>query len=184
MKIDLPLSFSQILYFVLAAVAVLLAIRAIGYFFTAMGLYTIAKRREIACPWLAWIPVANQWTLGSIYDDYKWMVSGDYTKMRITLLVFAILEGVGVLFDTYVWNNSDALEQAALFAVFGIPILIIEIVAFVFQCKAYYSLYASCKPKGAVLLLVLSIIFPFLLPFFIFACRKCDDGLYITKYKV
>ena len=31
------------------------------YVFTALSMHTIAQRRGISCPWLAWIPVANLW---------------------------------------------------------------------------------------------------------------------------
>ena len=35
------------------------------YVLSALGLYTIAKRRGLNHPWLAWIPVASAWTVGS-----------------------------------------------------------------------------------------------------------------------
>ena len=38
------------------------------YVFTALSMHTIAQKRGIACPWLAWIPVANLWVLGSVSD--------------------------------------------------------------------------------------------------------------------
>ena len=37
-----------------------------GYVLQALGMYRIAERRGIHRPWLAWIPVANSWVLGSI----------------------------------------------------------------------------------------------------------------------
>ena len=37
------------------------------YVFTALSLYTIAQRRGLHCPWLAWIPVANLWLMGSLF---------------------------------------------------------------------------------------------------------------------
>ena len=41
------------------------------YVLSAWGMYTIANRRGIHRPWLAWIPVANMWILGSISDQYQ-----------------------------------------------------------------------------------------------------------------
>lgn len=38
------------------------------FVFTAVALYTLAKNRGIRHPWLAWIPVANVWILGSLSD--------------------------------------------------------------------------------------------------------------------
>ena len=47
----------------------------------------------------------------------------------------------------------------------------------VFAYLAYYDLFKSCKPDNAVLFLVLSIFVNVTLPFFIFACRKADEGM-------
>ena len=42
-----------------------------AYVLQALGLYTIAKRRGISNPWLAWVPVAWVWVLGSISDQFR-----------------------------------------------------------------------------------------------------------------
>ena len=46
-----------------------------------------------------------------------------------------------------------------------------------FRYFAYYDYYASCRPDLKVVFLVLSILFPVTLPFFVFACRKHDLGM-------
>ena len=56
-------------------------------------------------------------------------------------------------------------------------ISILSIVLAVFRFMALYDLYSSCIPGSNVLFLVLSIIFSFTEPFFIFACRNRDDGM-------
>ena len=43
----------------------------VSYVLLAWGLFTIAKRRGINKPWLAWIPVVNVWMLGCISDQYR-----------------------------------------------------------------------------------------------------------------
>ena len=40
-----------------------------SYVLSSMAVYTIARRRGLRKPWLAWIPVANVWLLGSLSDQ-------------------------------------------------------------------------------------------------------------------
>ena len=47
------------------------------YVLSALGLYTIAKRRGLNHPWLAWIPVASAWIVGSLSDQYRYVVNGE-----------------------------------------------------------------------------------------------------------
>lgn len=58
------------------------------YVLQAIGLYTIAKRRNIAHAWLAWVPVGSVWILGSIADDYL-ARTGRKTSLRIWLVILA-----------------------------------------------------------------------------------------------
>lgn len=60
------------------------------YVLCALGLYTIAKRRGIRHAWLAWVPVASAWVLGSIADDYKARHTGRNHSMRIALTVLEV----------------------------------------------------------------------------------------------
>ena len=58
-----------IVYLVILLVA--LGFGMVWYVLQSLGLYTIAERRGIRNPWLAWVPVANMWVLGSISDQYQ-----------------------------------------------------------------------------------------------------------------
>ena len=51
-----------------------LAFLAVQYVFQSLSLYAIARRRGIAHPGLAWVPVAYSWILGSISDQYQYVV--------------------------------------------------------------------------------------------------------------
>lgn len=62
-----------------------------AYVLTALALYTIAKRRGIKRPWLAWIPVADMWLLGCISDQYRYVTKGQVTNRRKTLLTLNIV---------------------------------------------------------------------------------------------
>ena len=56
------------------------------YILLSLGLYTIAKRRGLNNPWLAWIPFGNVWILGSIADQYQYSVKNKKTSRRKVLL--------------------------------------------------------------------------------------------------
>ena len=56
------------------------------YIVTALSVYTLAQRRGLKHPWLAWIPVARMWTLGAIADDYRLKAKGERRSRRKVLL--------------------------------------------------------------------------------------------------
>lgn len=62
----------------------------VAYVLQALALYTIAKRRGLNKPWLAWIPVVNVWTLGEIADQYQSVANGKTKKKRKVLLGLSI----------------------------------------------------------------------------------------------
>ena len=167
------------------------------YVLHSLGIYTIAKKRGIANPFLAWIPVANIWILGSIADQYDEAVKGVKKKSRILLLVLeiavyvslAVLCVIAVLFEvvTIVYLASEAnygydITDGA-FAVVAVVLLlfaavmILEVVLSVFTYIAYYKLFKSCRPDLAVVFLVLSIFVSFAAPICVFVCRKYDAGM-------
>ncbi|MEI3416017.1 MAG: hypothetical protein V8Q43_00305 [Christensenellaceae bacterium] len=75
-------------------------------------------------------------------------------------------------------GNADAfIGTVLLMVVFYIGLIALGIILTVFTYITYYKVYRSCSPDNAVLFLVLSILFSFLTPFFLFACRNKDDGL-------
>lgn len=58
----------------------------VAYVLQALALYTIAKRRGLNKPWLAWVPVVNVWTLGAVSDHYQSVVNGQKKSKRKILL--------------------------------------------------------------------------------------------------
>ena len=56
------------------------------YILEAWALYTIAQRRCINKPWLAWIPLVNVWILGSVSDQYRYVVKKEVKNKRKVLL--------------------------------------------------------------------------------------------------
>ena len=167
-------------------VAGLIAI--VGYVFQSIGLYTIAKRRGIANPWLAWLPVGNYWIAGSIADQYQYVVNGAVKNRRMILLALSIAGFVvsslvsTVVTGNFVLTTGDVtMEQLASLGTMGTVLDLLtsalELATFVFWQIALYDLYTSCNPKNNVLFLVLGIIFGVAVPYFIFFNRNKELGM-------
>lgn len=164
------------------------------YVLQSIGLYSIANRRGIHHPWLAWIPVGFLWIMGSISDQYQYVAKGQIKSRRKTLLglaiasvvlalvfigivVWVVISAVGVEMGVGYFDETALIAPVIIAVVAYLALLVIAIVSAVFQYICLYNLYASCNPNNAVAFLVLGIFFSFLTPFFIFACRKKDLGM-------
>ena len=77
-----------IAYAVILAVSLLVGL--VFYAMRAYAVYSIAKRRGMRKPWLAWVPVANSWMLGALSDQYRHLIKGEIRQKRKLLLGFAI----------------------------------------------------------------------------------------------
>ena len=166
-----------------------------SYVFCALALYTIAQRREIKKAWLAWVPVLNVWILGSISDQYRYVVKGEIRSRRKVLLTLNIINfilgwvAVIKMIVTIVMlaigridlnNEMEVIRQVLISAAFFIPGAILGIVSLIFRIIALYDVYTSCDPANNVLYLVLSLI-PGInqvtQPLFLFLCRDKDEGM-------
>ena len=171
----------------------MLAYSVLVYVLQSLGMYTIAKRRGIHHPWLSWLPIGSAWILGSISDQYQYVAKGRVRNRRKVLLGMNIAVYAAVVLYYVYWlasvisliiTGDQAADMAlqsmgAVLLVIGFVLLlaVLAIVNTVFMYMAYYDLFESCKPSQAVIFLILSIFFSFLLPFFVFACRKKDLGM-------
>lgn len=176
--------------FFLVFYLLILAFGVVCYVLQSLGFYTIAKRREIRNPWLAWLPVGNMWILGSISDQYQYVAKGRVRNKRKALLglmlamylaLALIWVGafVSILSEAMAMDASEVLLGATVggMMIVYLILLVISVIAVVFQYMALYDLFASCEPGNSVLYLVLSIFLGVVLPFFIFACRNKDLGM-------
>ena len=164
-----------------------MAFAVVSYVLNAVGMYRIAKRRGIHNAWLAWIPVANIWLLGSISDHYQYVVKQKNTKRRSVLLILNIIlavmggvftgGGVALALSDGAADASAAVLGAAFTSIGYFGVMGLSIAVTVIGYIAYYDLFRSCKPGSAVLYLVLSIIFNVTLAFFVFASCNSDEGM-------
>ena len=173
-----------------------LAMNIVVYVLTAMTFYTIAKRRGLSNPWMAWVPVASAWLLGSISDQYRYVVKGEYKSKRKVLLTLSILAAVAslVVLILAVVTAGGAIsgamqnmpEEALVTKVIGpamgilgisVPLAGIGIAYAIIRYMALYDVYTSMDPGNSVLFLVLSIVFNVTEPFFLFFNRHKDSGM-------
>lgn len=166
------------------------------YVLTALALYTMAKRRGLNRPWLAWIPVVNCWLIGSLSDQYRYVVKGENKSKRKVLLVLRILMmvmgiamaavGIALVFGAVNgamqgFNESRMMETVLgpLVGIVGmcLPMAGISIAYAVIYYMALYDIYRSMDPVNCVLFTVLSILFNVTEPFFLFFNRNKDLGM-------
>ena len=158
-----------------------------AYVLTALAIYTISCRRGLRKPWLAWIPVINCWLLGSLSDQYQYVVKGENKSKRKWLIVLNVLKAVLWLLlivlaivAAGMLIVDDTREMIGMvIALLGLilPFVAVIIASCVIRYMALYDVYRSLDPANAVLYLVLSILFSPTEPFFLFFNRDKDLGM-------
>lgn len=158
-----------------------------AYILSALAIYTVSRRRGLNNPWLAWIPVINVWLLGSLSDQYRYVVKGENKVKRKWLIVLNILKAAlmmmlvilaivtaGALFASH---PSEVMGLVVALLGLALPLTAVTIALCVIRYMALYDLYRSLDPANAVLYLVLSILFSPTEPFFLFFNRDKDLGM-------
>lgn len=164
-----------------------------AYVLTALSLYTLASRRQIAHAWLSWVPVLNVWIIGSLSDQYRYVVKGEFRAKRKSLLILNLLMmlivtgmvavAIGMVVDlvTSVMYgiNIEAMVSGPILmeALLAVPLSGLAIATAVVRFMALYDVYKSMDPDNAVLFLVLSILFGVTESFLLFFNRQKDKGM-------
>lgn len=158
-----------------------------AYILTALSIYTVSRRRGLNNPWLAWIPVVNCWLLGSLSDQYRYVVKGENKSKRKWLVVLNILKAALAMMlialalvtagALIVDHHSDVMGAVVAVIGLALPLIAVTIALCVIRYMALYDVYRSLDPANAVLYLVLSILFSPTEPFFLFFNRDKDLGM-------
>lgn len=167
-----------------------------SYVLTSMALYAMAKRRGIHKPWLAWVPVFNCWILGSLSDQYRYVVRGENRSKRRWLLALKLMSTAADMvvtvmsFGTVMQLLGGAVRGAGMSQVTRILLTttlrmsgwaglftILAVAYAVIKFMALYDVYRSMAPDSATTFLVLSILFRITAPFFLFVNRELDMGM-------
>lgn len=138
-------------------ILVLLAITIVAYFFSAIGISTIAKRRGIQNTWLAFIPIAQYYIIGEIVDNINAYKQKE-TKYKFILLGIAIASAV-------MGGTGGAMgELIALAALVSLAHRICILICL-------FNIYKDYAPGASVVYLVFSTIF-YIEAAFLFFIRK------------
>ena len=173
-----------------------LAIGIASYVLTALAIQTMAQRRGLNNPWLAWVPVVNCWLLGSLSDQYRYVVKRENTSRRkwllglriaaalltIAIVVLVIVVAAGAIHIAgYGARHHEILSNimGPVLAIAGVslPLAGVSIAYAVIRYMALYDVYKSMDPANCVIFLVLSILFHVTEPFFLFFSRNKDGGM-------
>lgn len=189
---------SEVAYIAFLAVFTIVVAAALWglaqYVLESVGLYTMARRRGLKNPWMAWVPVLNYWLLGSISDQYRYVAKGQIRNRRMLLLALVIVSTLVGWFGSAVSSaNLSALAQlleggaapynGMITGTVGTGLLVVvaglaaKTALQVCRYMALYDVYTSCDPHNNVLYLVLGILFGFLTPIFLFVNRNKDEGM-------
>lgn len=166
------------------------------YVLTSMALYTVATRRGIGKAWLSWVPVLNVWIVGSLSDQYRYVVKGQYKSKRKVLLILkllsllftlcaiivAVVMAVDLAGSAMYGMRPQALMRMVMGPALGIaglalPIFGLSVASAVIRFMALYDIYTSMDPGNSIMYTVLSILFNVTEPFFLFFNRNKDEGM-------
>ncbi|WP_062198112.1 hypothetical protein [Massilibacterium senegalense] len=133
-----------------------LIIIAVLYIFLALGLYKMAVRENINNPWLAWIPVAQYYTLGEL------------VKHKLGTNAPMILLILGLLNLVLSW----------------IPILgsVYSIAFVIFYIIVMHWLFEKYSTNATIMTVFNAITLSSLSPFFVFAIRNNPNRLENTTW--
>ena len=134
----------------------MLAIAVLWYFLQAIGFYKLSKNRGIRPTWIAWIPLCQDFLLGDLVGNRIWGIK--YTNW---ILVLGKVFFLGTL--VFLTENLNP------FLIIAYLILLVSFTAY--RLTALFRLYQIYTDE-ALLYLILSLVFNFLVPVFVFIIRN------------
>ena len=188
-----------IVFSMLAIYGLFFAYAILNYIFTALSLQRIATRRAIPCPWLAWIPYANCWLVGSIAREYdnRQGINRRWDKANLFSYILFV-EGVPVMyfimyFTTFffaaIGANSENDATSALMVFIILLALIFMMVVFILLAGVYgvisnicyYKIFESTVPEKALKYMIISVVVPFGDLVCLWKCSKCGYDVVTDK---
>lgn len=143
---------------------------------TALALWRTAKWNAIRRPWLALIPVADLWVLGSLSDRYQKQVRGKEKQMRKHLpLLGAAALGSILLVVALTWLlsllNLNGRMPMTLGMITVLGAVAVWFLFLAYRVMALCDLYTGFARGRSALYIIFSVLCPPLIPFFIFRCH-------------
>ena len=183
---------SFFLTFFIGAIAVSAVIGIAIYLLESISVYKMAKSAEVKNPWLAFIPVANDWVFGTLAEKYK---KKNGTKSARFGIILPVLEGIvfiesialtiftvisvkeitGYALDAV--NTSAEMAPEQFMSLIPVIILYFALMAVAIAYAvvffiALWRVYSSFDKSNATLYIVLSVIFTISVPIILFIIRN------------
>lgn len=172
---------------VLALYLVLMGLGIAGYIMNSIALHKLGSRRQIPNSWIAWIPVASSFLIGSIVDEYDER-NGLKRKWRVVLLTLEII-AIGGLIVGYigliVWMVAMGIQSeyvssdvAGIMGGFIIVYALIIVVAIIASAKGFcqaiciYKIFESTVPEKSVKYMLLYLLVPLAGSICLLKCRN------------
>lgn len=171
---------------------ILIGFLILNYVLQSLSLHTLARRRGIANPWLAWIPFGNSWIIGALARDYdkqngisrRW----DKTLLILSIVGIATFSVVYIALLVYLIINMATLESAGVtygediafellggILVFYVLLIACAVVMSAVTALTYiclYKIFESTVPSSALKYFLIYLLVPFAAPFCLFTCRN------------
>ncbi len=159
--------------FLSALYAGIIALTVISYIFTAKAMYKLSVRRNIANPWMAWVPGLNSWNLGLVANEYDGRLGMKRSWNKILVILHgAVIASISLVYPVMfimmlLVNIQGAVVAPAMAIVLGIIMYIFMIIMIVIMITrdfiAYiviFKIFESTVPDKAVKYLILSLVVP------------------------
>lgn len=161
----------------IAVAAVLIAFLIAQYVITALGMYRLAVRYQVANPWLAWIPVASAFLLGKITEVHD-AKKGIKHKWSVLLLILSLVQMGGqfifnciysvvmmplISYEQLSYNRVSAVLVGAIVLVM-IAAVVMALASVAYTGCTYVCIYKNLDalaPEKVVKNFLLSLLVPF-----------------------
>ncbi|MBO5332841.1 MAG: hypothetical protein J6B37_01865 [Clostridia bacterium] len=183
-------SLAGVLGVVSASATAIVLIAITNYVLASIGYMKIAKRREIKNAGLVWVPIARNWTIGAISDNYD-EINGIKRRIKVFLVVFSVIKiaisiaagsYIGMLMPYIIEYGLDLFTYDIGNTMLLIPVAF-EVLGFAIACIIYkvcyvialYKTFESTEIKKSLIFTILSTVLPFASGLFIFLSREKDS---------
>lgn len=174
------------MFFIFAVYGLLFAYLIFTYVMQGIALQTIAKRRGIAYPWLAWVPYGVNWTLGAIASEYdlKNGIKRRWDKVLLTIsIIISVFEVlmyiamfIGIMWIAITTSGHTSEEDAIIFVILMylalIPMMLLVSLYSTLATICVFKIFESTVPEKALTYFLIYLLVPFAAPICLFACRN------------
>ncbi len=181
--------FEVIFMFVIFALyGVLCLIGLIGYILSSCAYHKIAARRNIETPWLAWIPLVRDYTIGRITNEYdkkngydrKWhkvllILLGIFVVTFAVFYIIFLAAVVGLALKEEFYYDYNIAAEVTAFVISYIGIILSALVGSAYTAISYicsFKIYESLKPEKAIKYIILNMLVPLAGPICLYMNRN------------